>query len=161
MASTPPTLRAIQTLGLSTSLLLSSFNLTLSTFFVPALLHSASTPATILAQWNGMYQPGKKLAPALSVTSALSYFYLAYQNTGEEWKSYSYAACGVLALGFPLYTLTVMGSTNGKLLGMVAGGMKGKEGDVRGLVGAWGELNLGRAGMVLVGGLVGAWTALS
>jgi hypothetical protein len=169
----PLPIRLAQTLGLSTSLLLSGGVLTTSIYLVPRLLESPSP--LLLRQWLHTYNLGKRTAPPMAILSSLSYLYLAYQTHASDptdAKAWAYLTSGVLMAGIAPYTLTVMRGTNGKLIEK-AGEMKGfKDGETvvevglgketaHALVDWWGVLNLGRGVMLSVAGVLGVWTALN
>jgi hypothetical protein len=135
MSDTPLPIRLVQTIGITTSSILAGSVASASFALVPRLLESP-TPL-LLKQWGNAYNAGKKNAPPFAVLSSACYFYLAY----------------ALPSNFP----------RSKLYGykdeIVEVGL-GNE-TAHKLVDSWGMLNLGRAALLVVGSLVGTWTALN
>jgi len=165
-------IRLAQTIGITTSSILGGFVASASFQLVPRLLESP-TPL-LLKQWGNAYNIGKKNAPPFAALSAACYFYLAYTlpSHAEKSKLYGYLVAGALTVGIAPYTLLVMMGTNKKLLAKVDEtktlGVKDEVVDVglgnetaHKLVDYWGLLNVGRAVLLVVGSLVGTWTALN
>jgi hypothetical protein len=167
--------RLIQTLGISTSLILSGVVTACSVVAVPRLLESP-TPL-LLRQWNNLYAQGKLRIGPLAIIPAFSYFYLAYnEHTAAfpaQWKVNAYTAAGFLAAAIGPYTWTVMKQTNAKLKIRAAEvTMRSHPDDVvevaatgyetsHKLLDTWALLNLGRAVVVASSGVLGVWTALN
>jgi len=161
-------IRLAQTVGITASSILGGYVASASFTLVPRLLESP-TPL-MLKQWGNAYDVGKKNAPPLAALSAVCYFYLAY--TSPKSKFYGYLIAGALSVSIVPYTLAVMLPTNKKLLAKVDDmkmlGIKDEVVEVglgnetaHKLVDYWGVLNLGRAVLLIVGSLVGTWTALN
>jgi hypothetical protein len=171
MSSTALQIRISQTVGITSSAIFSGYIFSASFTLIPLLLE-APTPL-LLKQWNNAYLAGKKTAPPFAALSSVCYFYLAYSLPFNSPKSklYGYLLAGALAVGIVPYTLAVMLPTNRKLLAKVEEtktlGVKDELVEVglgnetaHKLVDSWGVLNLGRAFMLAIGSVVGAWTAL-
>jgi hypothetical protein len=172
MSDTPLPIRLVQTIGITTSSILAGSVASASFALVPRLLESP-TPL-LLKQWGNAYNAGKKNAPPFAVLSSACYFYLAYAlpSNFPRSKLYGYIAAGALTVGVVPYTRLVMMDTNKKLLAKVDEtrtlGIKDEIVEVglgnetaHKLVDSWGMLNLGRAALLVVGSLVGTWTALN
>jgi hypothetical protein len=175
MTTNPLPIRLAQAIGLTTSTLFTGLSLTHSLVLIPTILH-APTPL-LLQQWRDAFSAGKFSAPPLFLSSALSYFYLAYQAasaTGfgigrlSKGDAKLYALFGALAAGILPFTWGVVEGTNRRLLSFddeVNG--KGRlleasaEGEARGLVERWARLNLWRSAMMGVAALGGTWMALT
>jgi hypothetical protein len=174
MSDTPLPIRIAQTIGITISSAVSGASLSLSFFVVPRLLE-APTPL-LLKQWNSSFDLGKKSIVPLAGVSAASYFYLAYElhsrlsASSSKWKMYLLA--GLLSVAIVPYTLGIMMSTNKKLLAKVeeTKALSFKDEVVEAglgdetahkLVDKWGMLNLGRGALLVLSGVVGAWTALN
>lgn len=165
-------IRVTQTLGLTTSLLLAGSNITLSTFLIPRLLESP--PPLLLKQWLHTYNLGKMTAPPLAFLSSLSYIYLSYKThiaDPTNRGAWAYLGSGLLMCGIVPYTIAVMGDVNRKLVVKAEEAAALGVGDevleealgvesAHALVDWWGVLNLGRAAMMAVAGVLGVWTAL-
>jgi hypothetical protein len=172
MSDTPLAIRLAQTIGITTSSILSGYVTAASVTLVPRVLESP-TPL-LLKQWGNAYAVGTKNAPPFAALSAACYFYLAYSlpSPAAKFKLYGYIAAGALTVGIVPYTLLVMMDTNKKLLAKVEEtktlGVKDEVVEVglgnetaHKLVDNWGVLNLGRAVLLITGSLVGTWTALN
>ena len=167
--------RMLQTVGISSSLVLSGLISSFSIIVTPRLME---LPTPLLSRgWKNAYQQGKtRVAPSALIPS-LSYFYLAYHEYTAafpaQWKVNAYAAAGVLAVGIAPYTLLIMKATNDKLQAKAAEMSTLKKTDevvelglpesetAHKLLDFWAILNLGRASFMLASGLLGAWTALN
>jgi hypothetical protein len=154
-----------------------------SVFAVPSLLDS---PAPLLArQWKKMYTRGMAVAPALAAGCSLIWGTLAVRgrtrtkvrsgagvaNAGTEPADSSafalYTAAAVLIPSFVPYTMTLMSSTNRRLLGKAESMAKteitdkaveagvAREETTHALVDKWATLNMGRALLVILGTLCG------
>jgi hypothetical protein len=173
MADVPISIRLAQAIGLTTSSALAGSGLTISAMLVPRLLESPSP--LLLKQWKHTFEAGKGPFPSLASVCALSFGYLAYEaksapNTlPHVWKIY--AASALLCIGFAPYTLTVMASTNNKLLNkaeetsalkaedkIVEAGLGGET--AHQLVDKWATLNLGRVVMLATAAVLSTWATL-
>jgi hypothetical protein len=162
--SSDTTLRIAQTLGITTSAILSGYVASVSMALVPRLLESP-TPL-LLRQWKSAYHSGKTYAPPFAALSSACYFYLYYKS-----KHNGYLTAGALTIGIVPYTLLVLMGTNKKLLAkaeeaktlgwkdeLVEVGL-GNE-TAHKLVDNWGILNLGRAVLLSSASVVAIWTAV-
>ncbi|KAH7380917.1 hypothetical protein BKA64DRAFT_749649 [Cadophora sp. MPI-SDFR-AT-0126] len=170
---TPLPIRLAQTLGITSSLILSGMTLSTSLTTVPRLLESP--PSLLLQQWGHMYDRGKKTGSPIALLSSTSFFYLAYKahtSLSLSHKVYSYILAGLLSIGIIPYTFVVLVPTNRQLLRKVEvlgkvelsredeKEMREAERSAHQLVDWWGVLNLGR-GVLLVGsGVLGFWASL-
>jgi len=156
--SSPVLTRVAQTLGISLSTLWGGATLSMSIFFVPALLQAP--PPVAVKQWASIFNLGKVTGPPISIAAAGAYSYLAYQlpsSSSPKFKGYVTAA--ILSAVIAPYTIILMSSTNNKLLALDAAGGRG-EGTFS-LLDHWGVLNFWRGLIVTVSGGLGLWTALS
>ncbi|KIN02178.1 hypothetical protein OIDMADRAFT_162173 [Oidiodendron maius Zn] len=167
--------RVIQTVGISTSLILSGVVTACSVIVVPRLLESP-TPL-LLRQWDNMYEQGKRRVGPLAIIPAFSYLYLAYNEHTAAfpalWKVNAYTTAGFLAAAIGPYTWTVMRPTNAKLKTKAAEASMLNSTDeavevatlgtetAHKLLDFWAMLNLGRAAVVASSGVLGVWTALN
>lgn len=176
--------RALQTIGLTSAAILAGQNFTLTFYAIPAVLLAPTDLA--VTQYARIFNLGKKLGPALALTSFLSFTYLAFDshlhfsNTGLVWSPLKsvwkgYLTAGALAVSIVPYTFVAMMGTNKKLLeeaervrckeSLEAKGGENKQvgmaaATAKQLLDQWGTLNLVRGVLPLAGAVIGAWTAL-
>lgn len=172
MAPTTPTpIRLAQATAILLSSSLAGVSLALSSFLIPRLL-DLPTPL-MLVQWRATFHQGSKTMPPAAAATAALYFYLAAAHRRGP-KGVWYLAAGVLSFGIVPYTVAFMMGTNrmlearaeraeraGVLEEVVEEVVEEAEGvGSKFLVDRWGVLNLGRAVMVGVGAVVGAWATI-
>ncbi|KZT56707.1 hypothetical protein CALCODRAFT_497016 [Calocera cornea HHB12733] len=133
---------------------------------MPAI--SLAPPKLAAKQWLAVYNSGILVAPPLALTAAAAFGYLSFRAGGfGSTAGGLLAGAGISAACFIPYTLTVMASTNGKLLDLGNGrvqeqtaaaelgegetqpllgeGQAGEMGEAHVLIGRWRALNFGRA----------------
>jgi hypothetical protein len=131
----------------------------------------------MLRQWKNLYESGKATMPPMSLLTTAIIGYLAYDAKGrpgalgDKWKLYALASA--LNIAMVPYTLTVMASTNNKLLTKAGeiGELKldedmplavGVDGETpHQLVDKWATLNVGRALLLGAAAALTAWTTLA
>ncbi|KAK5657127.1 hypothetical protein OQA88_3655 [Cercophora sp. LCS_1] len=161
--SKPNPLSSLQALKLTTLLLsgiLTGASASLSVFVVPRLLESPVP--LMLRQWVNTYHQGKHTMIPLTVITSTGYFLLASRVGLQNAVGKAYLAAGVLTLGIMPYTKVVMMGTNDRIEARAKDVVAESEEKVwvkdvgsRWLVDHWGVLNLGRAGMLVVGAVLG------
>merc|ERR1711939_611610 len=165
-SETPLPIRLAQTLGITSSLILSGMTLSTSLTTVPRLLESP--PTLLLQQWGHMYDRGRKTGPPIALLSSTTFFYLAYKAHVSPLSSFPlsssstspYILAGLLSISIIPYTFAILMPTNKQLLRKVEVlgedevEMREAERSAHQLVDWWGVLNLGR-GVLLVGNGVG------
>lgn len=168
MALTTPTpIRLAQASALLLSSSLAGVSLALSSFLIPRLLE---LPVPLmLVQWRATFHQGSKTMPPAAAATAALYFYLAAAHRRGP-KGVWYLVAGVLNFGIVPYTVAFMMGTNRMLearaeraerAGVLEEVVEEAEGvGSKFLVDRWGVLNLGRAVMVGVGAVVGAWATI-
>ena len=108
------TLRAIQTLGITSTLVLSGASISLSSFVIPRILEAPTV--LCLKQWDAMFTQGKKTIPPAAVLTSGTWFYLAWNSfktagvLGESavGKMRMYALAGALCAGILPYTIVFL-----------------------------------------------------
>jgi hypothetical protein len=175
MSNSPLSTRLLQTVGISSSLILSGLITGTSVVFVPRIME---LPTPLLVRlWNKMYDQGKSRIGPLAIVPLLTYSYLAYSEHRAafpaQWKVNSYAAAGALAAGIVPYTILAMRRTNEILMEKAAEMRSLKNTDnvveiglapaetAHKLLDIWALLNLGRAALMATSGVVGVWTVLN
>lgn len=175
MSDSPLLTRLLQTVGISSSLILSGLIAGTSVVFVPRIME---LPTPLLVQlWNKMYEQGKSKIGPLAIVPLLTYTCLAYNEHrtafSAQWKVNSYAAAGALAAGIVPYTILAMKRTNDKLTEKTAEMSSLKKTDnvveiglapsetAHKLLDIWALLNLGRAALMATSGVLGIWTVLN
>ncbi|KAK4229769.1 hypothetical protein QBC38DRAFT_411776 [Podospora fimiseda] len=147
----PSDLRPLKASTLFLSGLTSGISLSLSAFLVPRLLQ-APVPI-MLQQWKSAMIQGRNSIPLLSAITALGYWYLAAKTKSTK----LFGAAGGLTLGIVPYTWIWMLKTNRELVkreeefSQVKTLTEVEEQSSKRLVDWWGVLNLGRAGMMILG----------
>lgn len=174
MGDSSATTRIVQSVGISTSLILAGSSAGFSVYLVPRLLESP-TPL-LLRQWDNAYEQGKRSIPSIAIIPLLSYAYLAYSEHTAAFpstrKAKAYAAAALLTTSIVPYTLLCMRSINGKLKKKKAETSSLKTTDevveaglgnetAHALLDHWGVLNLGRSVLLAASGVLGVWTALN
>ncbi|RFU36291.1 hypothetical protein B7463_g36, partial [Scytalidium lignicola] len=171
MSDNIPSIRIVQTVGITTTAFLSGAITGISYFAVPNLLTSP-TPL-LLQQWAKCFNSGRKTVPPLAAIASACFFYLASKTnrTLAKAKFYRYVLAGVLGLSIMPYTFVLMGKTNRKLsakaqqtkgLGVTDEVVEAAapEETAHWLVDRWGVLNLGRGILLLGAAGLGTWTAI-
>merc|ERR1711977_777078 len=119
-SETPLPIRLAQTLGITSSLILSGMTLSTSLTTVPRLLESP--PTLLLQQWGHMYDRGRKTGPPIALLSSTTFFYLAYKAHVSPLSSSStssttpYILAGLLSISIIPYTFAILMQTNKQLL---------------------------------------------
>ncbi|KFY23827.1 hypothetical protein V493_05616 [Pseudogymnoascus sp. VKM F-4281 (FW-2241)] len=161
-ALTPNSARVLQTIGLTTTAILTGASASFSLYTVPRLLQSP-TPL-LLKQFKHMYASGHDSIPTATVVAATSLLYLAYDSRAvgsPAWRGYATAAA--LALGIVPYTLIVMMGTNKVLLDRAEEEeekVEAQAASVKQLLDQWATMNLGRSLLLASATLTATWTAL-
>ncbi|EDR02484.1 uncharacterized protein LACBIDRAFT_309543 [Laccaria bicolor S238N-H82] len=143
-------------------------NFYISAFAIPAMLSPCSykaegqgvvLPAKVLQmQWQHVYDTGKRFFPLLIVGTSALYLYLAYNVPAEARPLYLLAAC--CGVSIVPYTLAVMMPNIKRIQGEI------KEEDtqvglrLRDDIKTWSRMNCGRAVLLGVAFLAGAWAAV-
>ncbi|PVH83182.1 hypothetical protein DL98DRAFT_652755 [Cadophora sp. DSE1049] len=169
-------IRLAQTLGITSSLILSGMTLSTSLNTVPRLLESP--PSLLLQQWGHMYDRGKRTGPPIALLSSTTFLYLAYKAhtspslSATPNKVWPYILAGILSISIIPYTFAVLMPTNRQLLRKVEVlgkvelsredevEMRDAERSAHQLVDWWGVLNLGRGVLLVCSGVVGVWASL-
>ena len=131
----------------------------LSTMTMPALIETSSTSPQLLQHWQRVFDRGHVQGPALSITTALIYTYVAWTQAAlsASWRPFAIAA-GV-TLGMVPYTLILMDRVNKELFRAVEQSRSGKESIDRQraekLIRQWTALHAGRSLFPLAGAVVG------
>ena len=128
---------------------------------IPAL--QSAPPAVGLQQWGQIFNLGVRVAPPMGVTAASTLLYAAYQNYQSDaddlrWKGLVTTAVGTLLI-IP-FTLIFMNATNQRLIAGNEGRSKLGDGEIRTLLGRWGDLNMVRGVFPFVAVLVGLWSVV-
>lgn len=158
-APSPGLLQITQNIGLTSSLLCSGVNLCASHLTIPLLFGLPITTCT--KAFASLYKRGIPVVAPLVIVSGLANAALAYWDPRERTF---YAMAGLSTFATLRWTQLVMMSTKMRLVRFNEDERerdKVSHGEMDGMLRSWQWMALVRAGMSLVGGVVGAWTALS
>ncbi|KAI2641069.1 hypothetical protein GGS21DRAFT_355739 [Xylaria nigripes] len=129
----------------------------LSLLGIPAILNGGAPSTVMLRQWQFQFLRGQAIMPALAVFNAINYGTVAYRCWGQgvEWRGY--AAAGVSTFFIIPYTLVFLMGINRKLLTAVESRGTLSDESIRMLIQKWGELNLVRAVVPIIGTGLALW----
>ncbi|KAI1123282.1 hypothetical protein F5Y10DRAFT_252066 [Nemania abortiva] len=130
----------------------------LSVFGIPMIVHGGASSEVMVRQWRFQFIRGQAIIPTLGVINALNYWHVAYRcwAHGLEWRGF--AAAGVSTFFIVPYTLTFIMGVNSKLLAASERGDKALSDDTaRSLIKKWGDLNVLRAVVPIVGTGLALW----
>jgi hypothetical protein len=169
MASESRNIRILHASTVLLSTTLCGLNLGLSTFVIPRLLEAPSP--LMLRQWNNMYQRTSRFFPPPVLSSAASYWFIAYTLRNVPFKSRLLVLAGAFCFTLGPWTKLVMTSINNKLfkkvedtrdMGIMAVAMtKEEEESAKYLVDQWGLYNLGRTVGIGLGSIIGMLALIS
>ncbi|KAI4225471.1 MAG: hypothetical protein L6R36_003903 [Xanthoria steineri] len=162
MASSSPTIRTCQGLGITSSSFLAGALYSISLLGIPAILVGNSNASLIASQWHSIFSVGQKVGPTLAILGTVNYLYVARGKYGSQydprvWKSFVGAA--VATMGIIPFTFIFLKPTNDVLLSQTAKTTL-SEIEVRALVEKWASLNLVRSGLLVIGTALGLYGAL-
>ncbi|OCK77577.1 hypothetical protein K432DRAFT_384580 [Lepidopterella palustris CBS 459.81] len=167
----PATVLIAQAVGITASAFLTGQSAAISYATVPSILLA---PAPLAArQWKKLFGIGARVAPGLSIVSAVACGYLAYRESPSSPAFKLYAAAAVLVSSTIPYTLLLMLPTNKKLVeksdslasteltDKAAEAGIAKEETVHALIDKWATFNLGRAILAGIGALCATYAVLA
>ncbi|KAI1425099.1 hypothetical protein F5Y12DRAFT_391891 [Xylaria sp. FL1777] len=132
-----------------------SFNL----LGIPSILHGNAPSEVAVRQWRFQFNRGQAIIPGLGLLNALNYWNVAYHcwSRGLEWRGF--AAAGVSTFFMIPFTLIFIAGTNKKLLEASSEGREKTLSDAsaRSLIKKWGDLNIARAVVPVVGTGLALW----
>ncbi|KAI3324821.1 hypothetical protein HD806DRAFT_493724 [Xylariaceae sp. AK1471] len=141
--------RCYQSIGMGTGL---------SVFGIPMILNGGAPSETMVRQWRFQFLRGTAIMPTLGVLNAVNYWIVAYRcwSRGLEWRGF--AAAGVSTFFIVPFTLAFLMGTNKKLLAAFDSRDKTLSDDsARSLIKKWGDLNVVRAVVPIVGTGLALW----
>ncbi|KAI0474644.1 hypothetical protein F4859DRAFT_514496 [Xylaria cf. heliscus] len=158
-ASTPPSLTAAAFAGIIASGWAAGMGTGLSVFSIPTMLTGGASSEVMIRQWRFMFLRGQAIMPTLGVINAINYWTVAYRywSRGLEWRGF--AAAGVSTFFIVPYTLTFIMGVNGTLLAASEENREKKLSDasVTYLINKWGNLNVARAVVPIIGTGLALW----
>jgi membrane protein YqaA with SNARE-associated domain len=149
---------------------MASLSLLTTPSLVQSLREKQVTPSTAAKIWAYVYNTGKTQNPPLAAITSAVFFYLAWsvrEGTALSLlaprnSSLLYSAAGLLTGGIVPFTLACMMATNRAL--EASEGAKDEveatRAEVETLLERWGVLNAVRAGLPLVGSIVGVMAVI-
>ena len=138
----------------------------ISIFSMPVIVRHGPTAEVMIRQWQGVYELGAKVFPALAGCTALNYFAVArgYWGRGQEWRGF--AAGAVLQLAIVPFTLAFIAQVNARLLAAVDPKKKTTQANelsadgARALLQRWTGLHTARTAVALAGTAAALWNLL-
>jgi hypothetical protein len=112
----------------------------------------------MVRQWRFQFVRGSAIMPAVGVLNAVNYWIVAYRywSRGLEWRGF--AAAGASTFFIIPFTLAFIMGTNNKLLAAIDGRDKTLSNDsVKSLIKKWGDLNVVRAVVPIIGTGLALW----
>ncbi|KAI1636471.1 hypothetical protein F4809DRAFT_380486 [Biscogniauxia mediterranea] len=168
MEAVPTPLRVAAGAGIMASVWAAGIGTSLSLFSIPTILGGGGgggAPRDVmLRQWKFHFLRGRALMPGLAALNAANYWIAAYArwSRGLEWRGL--AAAGASTFFIIPYTVVFMFGTNERLMAAADGKEEEEEKEkpmsedtVRRLIKKWGELNVVRAVVPLVGSGLALW----
>jgi uncharacterized membrane protein len=150
---TPTTIKSLQAVGLTSSLLLGGVYFGSSQITIPTLYHLPIAHSTSV--FTAFYYRGIPPVVAFSLSSAVCFGTLAYMVPAQRVR---WTSAAVLALAPLVWTRTVMANTVDTLLRYNANQIEREKAGVDGLLAllkAWQWQNFVRSGMAIAAGLLG------
>ncbi|KAI0599900.1 hypothetical protein F4775DRAFT_548792 [Biscogniauxia sp. FL1348] len=170
MEVVPTPLRVAAGAGIMASVWAAGIGTGLSLFSIPTILSGGAPRDVMLRQWKFHFLRGKALMPGLGALNAANYWIVAYAgwSRGLEWRGL--AAGGASTFLIIPYTVVFILGVNERLVA-AADGKEEEEKDqehqdqekpmsedtVRRLIKKWGDLNVVRAVVPLVGSGLALW----
>ncbi|KAI1167030.1 hypothetical protein F5B18DRAFT_648046 [Nemania serpens] len=125
---------------------------------IPSIINAGASSEVMVRQWRIQFIRGQAIVPTLGVLNAINYWHVAYRcwSHGLEWRGF--AAAGLSTFFIVPYTLTFIMGVNGKLLAASEKREKTLSDDTaRSLIKQWGDLNIVRAVVPVVGTGLALW----
>ncbi|GAW21089.1 hypothetical protein ANO14919_106020 [Xylariales sp. No.14919] len=130
----------------------------LSAFGIPTILNGGTPSEVMVRQWRFQFVRGRAFMPALGALNAINYWNVAYRCwlRGLEWRGF--AAAGVSTFFMIPFTLAFIAGINNKLFEASKRREKTLSDDsVRSLIKKWGDLNIVRAVVPILGTGLALW----
>ncbi|KAI0434954.1 hypothetical protein F5Y09DRAFT_156633 [Xylaria sp. FL1042] len=130
----------------------------LSILGIPTILHGNAPSEHRVSQWRFQFLRGQAIIPGLGFLNAINYWNVAYHcwSRGLEWRGF--AAAGVSTFFMIPFTLIFIMGTNKKLNAAADGREKTLSDDsAKSLIKKWGDLNIARAVVPIVGTGLALW----
>uniref|UniRef100_A0A8H7MZ45 DUF1772 domain-containing protein n=1 Tax=Bionectria ochroleuca TaxID=29856 RepID=A0A8H7MZ45_BIOOC len=125
---------------------------------VPVMMDTITDSPQLLNQWARTFYYGIRTFPAISVTTALLYGYIALNKSVVKRPWGIYVAAGVTTLTMVPFTWIFMDPTNQRLFSLGADVVSGQAvelAEVQGLVQKWSWLHITRSLFPLLGAAIG------
>ncbi|KAI0976722.1 hypothetical protein F4678DRAFT_122276 [Xylaria arbuscula] len=131
----------------------------LSILGIPTILSGSAPSEYRVRQWQFQFLRGQAIIPGLGLLNALNYWNVAYHcwSSGVEWRGF--AVAGVSTFFMIPYTLTFIMGTNSKLHASTKGEKENElsEDEASSLIKKWGDLNIARAIVPVLGTALALW----
>ncbi|KAI0441908.1 hypothetical protein F4803DRAFT_390628 [Xylaria telfairii] len=130
----------------------------LSVFSTPTITTGGASGEVMARQWRFMFLRGQAIMPTLGVLNAINYWTVAYRYWSRDLEWRGFAAAGVSTFFIVPYTLTFIMGVNKKL--HAASERRDKtlsDASVASLINKWGDLNVVRAVVPIIGTGLALW----
>ncbi|GAP88776.1 hypothetical protein SAMD00023353_1202040 [Rosellinia necatrix] len=160
MPSTPTSLTVAAGISIVASGWAAGMGTGLSVFGIPTILNGGASSEVMVRQWRFQFHRGTAIMPGLGVLNAVNYWTVAYRcwSRGLEWRGF--AAAGVSTFFMVPFTLAFIMGINSRLLAAAAEGREKatlSDDSARSLIKRWGDLNVVRAVVPIVGTGLALW----
>ncbi|KAI1202744.1 hypothetical protein F5X97DRAFT_285553 [Nemania serpens] len=138
--------------------ILTGMGASFSVLGIPSIINAGASSEVMVRQWRIQFLRGQAIVPTLGVINGINYCHIAYRcwSHGLEWRGF--AAAGLSTLFIIPYTLAFIMGVNGKLLAASERQEKTLSDDTaRSLIKKWGDLNIVRAVVPVVGTGLALW----
>ncbi|KAI0531792.1 hypothetical protein GGR58DRAFT_518242 [Xylaria digitata] len=130
----------------------------LSAFGIPTILNGDAPSEVTVRQWRFQFLRGRAVMPAIGILNAVNYWNIAHRCRlrGLEWRGF--AAAGVSTFFMVPFTVVFMMAINNTLFEASERREKTLSDDsVKSLIKKWGDLNLVRAVVPILGTGLALW----
>ncbi|KAH8166006.1 hypothetical protein CIB48_g2231 [Xylaria polymorpha] len=158
MASDSPSLTTAAFVGILASGWAAGMGTGLSVFSTPTITTGGASGEVMARQWRFMFLRGQAIMPTLGVLNAINYWTVAYRYWSRDLEWRGFVAAGVSTFFIVPYTLTFIMGVNKKLL--AASERQDKtlsDASVTSLIKKWGDLNVVRAVVPIIGTGLALW----
>jgi hypothetical protein len=131
---------------------------------VPMMMDTIKDSPQLLNQWARTFYYGIRTFPAMSVTTALLYGYIALYRSVVKRPCGIFVAAGVVTLTMVPFTWSFMDPTNQRLFSLgadVASGQVVELAEVQGLIRTWSWLHITRSPFPLLGAAIGMFATVN
>ncbi|KAI1079038.1 hypothetical protein F5B20DRAFT_190513 [Whalleya microplaca] len=150
--------------GILTSAVAAGIGTSLSVIGIPTILNTGAPTDVMLRQWRFQFLRGRSFMPIVGTLNAATYLFIAYNyyTIGLEWRGF--AAAGFSTFSLVPFTLIFIMGTNNKLLAACSSSDRKEktmsDATATALIKRWGELNVVRQLVPMIGTGLALWNLL-